>query len=132
MYSEQVERKRREMLAYPDWQWFDTDQRIEQRKRIDKAVELLEQDAYRSGYETVSRIEGDLARIMAQYTPESIHLSDETVAAVREARANMPTIQIPMEEPDNKPGRVEIAFVELLRLTAEIHWNEGARAARAE
>lgn len=132
MCSEQVERKRREMLAYPDWQWFDTDQRIEQRKRIDKAVELLEQDAYRSGYETVSRIEGDFARIMAQYTPEGIHLSDETVAAVREARANMPKWVFPMEEPDNKPGHVEIAFVELLRLAAEIHWNEGARTARAE
>ena len=132
MFHQEIDHKHKEMLSYSEWQWLDRDQQTAQRKRIDTALSLLERDAFRSGYDTVSRIEGEFARIMAQYTPESIHLSDETVAAVREARANMPKLVLPMVEPDNKPGRVEVAFIELLRLTAEIHWNEGARTARAE
>ena len=132
MYHQEIDHKRKEMLSYSEWQWLDRDQQSTQRKRIDTALSLLERDAFRSGYDTVSRIEGEFAKIMARYSQDDLSISDETVSAVRAARNNMPKIITPLTEPDNKPGRVEVAFIELLRLVAETYWEDGARRAREE
>ena len=132
IYHEEIDRARKEMLSISDWQWFDRDQQIEQRKRIDKAVSLLERDAFRSGYEAVAQAGDWFAKIFVRYAPEKVSISDETLSAVREARENMPKWQFPMVEQDDKPGRVEIAFVDLLRLVASTRWEDGARAARED